>query len=210
MASNRLTAMDITSKEFKKTLRGFDTDEVDEFLNEIADDYEEMYKENSNLKEKNVILKEKIEHYAHIEETIQNTLVLAQNAAEQAKQSAKKEAELMIKNANESAQKIIDKANEDVVKINNDYDKIKHEFIKFRSKYRTFINAQMDMFNSLESEFDKNYSIASVKDEDNTINVKEIEKNNKEQIIKEKAKDLNESEENFTNDLNEIKSFFVK
>jgi cell division initiation protein len=209
MASNRLTAMDITSKEFKKTLRGFDPDEVDEFLNQIADSYEEMYKENSTLKERNVILKEKIEHYAHIEETIQNTLVLAQNAAEQAKQSAKKEAELMIKNANDSAQKIIDKANEDVVKINNDYDRIKQEFVKFRSKYRTFINAQMDMFNSLENEFDKNYSIATLKEEE-PISAKEIEKDNKQQTIKEEAKALNESEESFTNDLNEIKSFFVK
>lgn len=209
MASNRLTAMDITSKEFRKTLRGFDPDEVDEFLNQIADSYEEVYKENSTLKERNVILKEKIEHYAHIEETIQNTLVLAQNAADQAKQSAKQEAELMIKNANNSAQKIIDKANEDVVKINNDYDKIKQEFIQFRSKYRTFINAQMDMFNSLENEFDKNYNIATLKDEE-SISVKEIEKDNKEQVIKEEAKALNESEESFTNDLNEIKSFFVK
>jgi len=209
MASNRLTAMDITSKEFKKTLRGFDPDEVDEFLNQIADSYEEMYKENSTLKERNVILKEKIEHYAHIEETIQNTLVLAQNAAEQAKQSAKKEAELMIKNANDSAQKIIDKANEDVVKINNDYDRIKQEFVKFRSKYRTFINAQMDMFNSLENEFDKNYSIATLKEEE-PISAKEIEKDNKQQTIKEEAKALNESEQSFTNDLNEIKSFFVK
>ncbi|MFL0251591.1 DivIVA domain-containing protein [Clostridium neuense] len=209
MSSSRLTAMDITSKEFRRTLRGFDPDEVDEFLNQIADSYEEMYKENSNLKEKNVILKEKLEHYAHIEETIQNTLVLAQNAAEQAKQSAKKEAELMIRNANDSAQKIIDKANEDVVKINDDYDKIKQEFVKFRSKYRTFINAQMDMFNSLENEFDKNYSIATLKDEE-TINAKEIQNDNKEQVIKEEAKALNESEESFTNDLNEIKSFFVK
>lgn len=209
MASNKLTAMDITSKEFRKTLRGFDPDEVDEFLNQIADSYEEMYKENSTLKEKNVILKEKIEHYAHIEETIQNTLVLAQNAADQAKQSAKKEAELMVKNANDSAQKIIDKANVDVVKINNDYDKIKQEFVKFRSKYRTFINAQMDMFNSLENEFDKNYSIATLKDEE-PISAKEIEKDNKNQVIKEEAKALNESEESFTNDLNEIKSFFVK
>jgi len=209
MGSNRLTAMDITSKEFRKTLRGFDPDEVDEFLNQIADSYEEMYKENSTLKEKNVILKEKIEHYAHIEETIQNTLVLAQNAADQASSLLKKEAELMIKNANDSAQKIIDKANDDVVKINNDYDKVKQEFIKFRSKYRTFINAQMDMFNSLENEFDKNYSIATLKDEEH-ISAKEIENDNKEQVIKEEAKALSESEENFTNDLNEIKSFFVK
>ena len=82
--------MDINSKEFRKVLRGYDQDEVDEFLDQISENYEEVYKENSSLKEKISILNEKIEHYAKIEETIQNTLVLAQNAADQAKHSAQK------------------------------------------------------------------------------------------------------------------------
>lgn len=209
MGNSRLTAMDITSKEFKKTLRGFDTDEVDEFLNQIADNYESIYKENSTLKEKNAILSEKLEHYAHIEETIQNTLVLAQNAAEQAKQAAKKESDLILKNANDTAQKMVDKANGDVIKINEDYDKIKQEFVKFKSKYRNFINAQLDMFNSLESDFEKNYNIATVKSEV-SVSSKEIESAKGEESNLEKAKLVDENEESFTNDLNEIKSFFVK
>mgnify|MGYP001073439776 FL=1 len=116
----KLTPMDINNKEFKRGLRGYNAEEVDEFLDEVVENYEEMYKENSNLKEKLANLNEKIEYYSKIETTIQNTLLLAQNAAEQAKSSAKKEAELMVKNANETAQKILDKAHNDVIQINDE------------------------------------------------------------------------------------------
>ena len=47
----KLTPMDINNKEFKKGLRGYHADEVDEFLDEVVDNYEELYKENANLKE---------------------------------------------------------------------------------------------------------------------------------------------------------------
>ena len=46
----KLTPMDISNKEFKKGFRGYDSDEVDEFINEIIDNYEELFKENSRLK----------------------------------------------------------------------------------------------------------------------------------------------------------------
>ncbi|AJA47936.1 cell-division initiation protein DivIVA [Clostridium pasteurianum DSM 525 = ATCC 6013] len=201
----RLTSMDINNKEFKKVLRGYDQDEVDEFLDKIGDNYEEIYKENSALKEKVSILNEKIDHYLKIEETIQNTLILAQNAAEQAKQSAKKEAELIIKNANDTSQRIIDKANSEVIKISDDYETIKQEFIKFRAKYRNFMNTQLDMFNDLEMDFEKNYNIINEKE----IKEKEIE-NYEDKSLSTELKALDDKEENFNDDLNEIKSFFVK
>jgi len=197
--------MDINNKEFKKVLRGYDQDEVDEFLDKIGDNYEEIYKENSALKEKVSILNEKIDHYLKIEETIQNTLILAQNAAEQAKQSAKKEAELIIKNANDTSQRIIDKANSEVIKISDDYETIKQEFIKFRAKYRNFMNTQLDMFNDLEMDFEKNYNIINEKE----IKEKEIE-NYEDKSLSTELKALDDKEENFNDDLNEIKSFFVK
>lgn len=201
----RLTSMDINNKEFKKVLRGYDQDEVDEFLDKIGDSYEEVYKENSALKEKVAILNEKIDHYLKIEDTIQNTLLLAQNAAEQAKQSAKKEAELVVRNANDTAQRIIDKANSEVLRISDDYETIKQEFIKFRAKYRNFINTQLDMFNDLEMDFEKNYNII------NTEQVKEKEIDEYEdKDLSTELKALDDKEENFNDDLNEIKSFFVK
>ena len=109
----KLTPMDINNKEFKRGLRGYNPEEVDEFLDEIIENYEELYKDNAKLKEKLVLSNEQIEHYTKIESTIQNTLILAQNAADQAKTSAEKQAELVVKNANETAQKILDKAHND-------------------------------------------------------------------------------------------------
>ena len=82
----KLTPMDINNKEFKRGIRGYNPDEVDEFLDEVVENYEELYKENSRLKESITRLKDKVEHYERLEATIQNTLLLAQNAAEQAKE----------------------------------------------------------------------------------------------------------------------------
>ena len=210
----KLTPMDINNKEFKKGLRGYNADEVDEFLDEVVENYEELYKENANLKEKLTNLNEKVEHYAQIETTIQNTLLLAQNAAEQAKNSAQKEAELMLKNANESAQKIMDKAHNDVIQINDEYEKVKQEFIKFRAKYRNFMNAQLETFDDLEKDFVKNYNVTDPIEDDDTVQdgivEKEIElSENKE---KEKTEDFKDASERalLNDELNEIKSFFVQ
>jgi cell division initiation protein len=206
----RITAMDITNKEFKKGIRGYSTDEVDEFLDKIAEDYEALYKENSSLKEKTANLNEKIEHYAKMETTIQNTLLLAQNAADQSKTIAQKEADLIVKSANESAQRILDKAQNDVVRINDDYEKLKQEFLKFRAKFRNFMNTQVEMFDLLEKDLLKNYNIGSpVKD-----NLKEKEIDNEESFTASLS-ESNFSLKNFkedalqSDDLSEIKSFFV-
>ncbi|MCY6370345.1 DivIVA domain-containing protein [Clostridium ganghwense] len=194
-----ITSMDINNKEFKKSLRGYDCDEVDEFLDKIAEDYETLYKENSGLKEKLELSEERIKHYSKIESTIQNTLLLAQNAAEQARESAQSEADLIIKKANDSAQKIIDKAHNDVVKINDDYERLKQEFLKFRAKFKNFMNAQVETFNSLEGDFIKNYNVGStVEVSEIPVKAKEIE--NEEPVTQEYA----------DNDLDLIKSFFAK
>ncbi|OOM09225.1 DivIVA domain-containing protein [Clostridium saccharobutylicum] len=205
----KLTPMDINNKEFKRVLRGYNSDEVDEFLDEVVDSFEELFKENANLKEKLNNLNEKIEHYSKIESTIQNTLLLAQNAAEQARNSAKKESELMIKNANETSQKILDKAHNDVILVNDEYEKVKQEFIKFRAKYRNFMNAQLETFDDLEKDFIKNYNVSEPvgeeenKDEDNSIAeyAATEEKNEAEQGIDSII---------LSDELNEIKSFFVE
>ncbi len=207
----KLTPMDINNKEFKKGLRGYNSDEVDEFLDEVVDNYEELYKENANLKEKLANLNEKVEHYSQIENTIQNTLLLAQNAAEQAKNSAKKEAEFMMKNANETAQKIMDKAHNDVIQINDEYERVKQEFIKFRAKYRNFMNAQLETFDDLEKDFIKNYNVSDPIEDDEVTSEEIIEK--EVASIPNGVSENIETQENdpsLNDELNEIKSFFVQ
>ena len=207
----KLTPMDINNKEFKKGLRGYNADEVDEFLDQVVENYEELYKENANLKEKLTNSNEKVEYYAKIETTIQNTLLLAQNAAEQAKNSAKKEAELMVKNANETAHKLMDKAHNDVIQINDEYEKVKQEFIKFRAKYRNFMNTQLETFDDLEKDFVKNYNVSDPIEEDDTVREEIIEK--EMEFANDKAEEKQEDSEEralLNDELNEIKSFFVQ
>ncbi|MEG1256313.1 DivIVA domain-containing protein [Clostridium sp.] len=194
----KMTSMDMMNQDFKRSMRGYNMDEVDEFLERISQDYEVVYKENAVLKEKMDVFQDKLDHYARMESTIQSTLLLAQNAAEQAKLSSQTEAELIVKNANESAKRILDKAHVDVLNINDEFDRTKQEFAKFRSKFRNFIITQMEMFEALEKDFDKNYNISTV--------------------IAEKTEDLSqqttcekevEGFEYNTAELEDIKSFFV-
>ncbi|MCI6693138.1 MAG: DivIVA domain-containing protein [Clostridium sp.] len=195
----KLTPMDISNKEFKKGFRGYDSEEVDEFINEIIENYEELYKENSRLKENLSRVNEKLEHYVKIENTIQNTLLLAQNAAEQARETSQKESDMILKNANEVAKKILDKAHNDVVSINDEYEKVKQEFIKFRAKFRNFMNAQTETFDELEKDLTKNYNVSEP-----------VEKLEKENGIELSHKNINEIEDVYTEDMDEIKSFFAQ
>ncbi|MFL0269600.1 DivIVA domain-containing protein [Candidatus Clostridium radicumherbarum] len=205
----KITPMDISNKEFKKVIRGYSSEEVDEFLDNIAEDYEALYKENSSLKEKMLGLNEKIEHYAKMETTIQNTLLLAQNAAEQSKQTAQKEADIIIRSANETSQRILDKAHNDVLKVNDDYEGIKQEFIKFRTKFKNFMNTQIEMFESLEKDVVKNYSIGSASEDyivEKEIQTESILENDNDDFRVKNIEDNDFKDDN----LNEIKSFFVK
>lgn len=194
----KLTPMDINNKEFKKGLRGYNVEEVDEFLDDVVENYEELYKENSKLKEKLSRATEQVEHFKKIEDTIQNTLILAQNAAEQAKESSHKEAEFTVKNANETAQKILDKAHSDVIQINDEYDRVKQDFIMFRAKFRNFMNSQLSTFDELEKDLTKNYAVTEPIDE-----LEEIEE-------KEAITHTIGSDEGFIDDIDDIKSFFVE
>lgn len=146
-----ITPMEINNKEFKKSFRGYDVDDVDDFLDQVVEDYEKLYKENNALREKMGTISEKLEHYGKIEATLQNTLILAQGAADQAKANSQKEAELIIKNANDTAQKIIDQAHTEVVKITGQYEKIKQEFKLFKSRYKTFIQTQLDLLSEIDT-----------------------------------------------------------
>jgi len=201
----RITAMDINNKEFKKGLRGYKVDEVHDFLDQLSDEYETIYKENSTLREKIILLEERLDHHVKIESTIQKTLVLAQNAAEQAKFCAQKESELIIKNANDSSQRLLDKSHDDVLKVNDEFEKTKLEFAKFRTKFRSFMNCQLEMFEGLENDYLKNYNVG------NEINDKRA---HSEAAIDLEYSDLeikNIDEKDFQDhDIEEIKSFFAK
>lgn len=147
-----ITPNEISNREFKKVFRGYDIDEVEEFVEQVIEDYEKLYKENITQKEKIAALNEKLEQYSNIETTLQSTLLLAQGAADQAKESAKKEAELIIKNAQETANEIIRKAEQNVLQINKEYEILKQEYNMFKSRFKALLEAQIDTLDKSEAD----------------------------------------------------------
>ena len=103
----KLTPLDIRHKEFKRGMRGYADEEVDEFLDEVADEYERVFKENIDLSERLETLEEKVAGYRRIEETLQKTLVSAQASAEELKTNANKEAQLILRDAELKARQMV-------------------------------------------------------------------------------------------------------
>ena len=106
----KLTPLDIRHKEFKRGMRGYVDGEVDEFLDEVADEFERLFKENIELSERGESLQEKLDQYRNLEETLQNTLVAAQRSAEELRANAQKEAQLIMSEAELKAREMVNQS----------------------------------------------------------------------------------------------------
>ncbi|MGV3466847.1 MAG: DivIVA domain-containing protein, partial [Heyndrickxia sp.] len=105
-----LTPLDIHNKEFSRGFRGYDEDEVNEFLDQIIKDYELLIREKKELDEKLSSSNERLGHFTNIEETLHKSIIVAQEAAEEVKGNAQKEAKLIIREAEKNADRIVNEA----------------------------------------------------------------------------------------------------
>ena len=94
-----ITAMEIRNQQFSKTLRGYDQEEVKNFLMQLAQDYENLYSQNATLKESIKRLESELQKYRKIEDTMNNSLIFAQQTAEDMKTNARREADLILEDA---------------------------------------------------------------------------------------------------------------
>ncbi|KXZ39577.1 cell division initiation protein [Alkalithermobacter thermoalcaliphilus JW-YL-7 = DSM 7308] len=138
-----ITPLDIENKEFKKSLRGYKEEEVDEFLDQVKEDFEKLYKENIELKDKLNMMTEQVTRYKNIEETLKNTLIVAQNTAEDVNATALKKAQVIIEEAELKARKIIENANNEVIDIKKEYEEIRKEFKIFKNKFKSLLENQI-------------------------------------------------------------------
>lgn len=145
-----LTPLDIHNKEFKRTIRGYDSNEVDDFLDEVIKDFETLYKENLNLQEEIQKQKDNIDRYREIEETLQNTMVLAQKMAEEAKRNADKEAELAIWEARKKAEQIVSGAHDEVTETIKKVERLKSFENQMKVKLKSFLSTQLQLIESIE------------------------------------------------------------
>lgn len=145
------TPNDIQNILFKRSLLGYNQFQVDDVLEKIVEDMSAYIKENNRLKEKLQDVQDKLNYYKGIEQSLQNSLVVAQKTSDEIVQNAKKNAENIIKEAELSATKIIENANQEVLNIRFEYERLQREVEAYRIKVESIIKAQLKSLQSLST-----------------------------------------------------------
>ena len=148
-----ITPVDLENKEFAKSFRGYDIDEVEAFLTELTKDYAKIYRENAALKDKNAILTDANENYKQMEETMRSAIISAQKTSEE-----------IIKNAHDQADNIVNeakvRAEAEYAKMDARIDELTRECVEIegksslvRAKLKTVLNTYISMLDEFpESE----------------------------------------------------------
>lgn len=142
-----LSLNEIKNHEFKKGI-GYTKKSVDDFVNEIVESFEEVNRENAELKEKLTTLSEGMQYYKSIEKTLQKSLVLAQKTADEKKEKALNNAKIIEKVARSRADSIITKAKNDLDAIYRQTDELNRRFELYKSYVKNLITTQLDLINS--------------------------------------------------------------
>ena len=177
----RITPMDIEQQEFSRSFRGYNEEEVDDFLDKIVKDYEELINENVRLNEEIERMQEKLKEFSEIEETLRSALLNAQKSAEEMKGRVESEAKIIIEKAEMEAkalkQQVFQK--EDLLK--NEIDNLRRYKFIFKEKFKSMLNLYLKMLENEEFEEVENYDIKE----------EEISKENiEEEVSEEKADKL--------------------
>lgn len=162
-----LTPMEIQTMEFTKTMRGYDVKQVEAWGQKVKENYEKLYVENHELRERLAQAEDSLIHFRDLEDALQRTLVMAQKSAEDMhnnaereakvmleqaevsarslKQKTEEEAEKMVQKAARKAEEILKSADQRVGAILEEYRRLEKQSNVFKAKFKALLEAQLDM-----------------------------------------------------------------
>lgn len=147
-----ITPVDIQTKTFKRAINGYDRTEVDNFMELLLEDYENLYKMSIESGDKINTLTKLVDSYKAMEDTMKNSLIVAQQTAEEVSKNAREKAEITISEANLKAKAIIDEAEDRINKMSGKLAELKTSMELYKSQAVGMLNAQIDVVNKFKSE----------------------------------------------------------
>lgn len=133
-----LRPIDIQNKEFSKKLKGYDCDEVDDFLDVVIQDFELLAKENQALKERLALMTETVDHYKSLESTLQNSINVAKQSADDIRNNANIEAQTIISKAKLDAARLSKQIDDEHIRKHQEMLGVKSEVEAYKSRVKTF------------------------------------------------------------------------
>lgn len=170
-----ITPNEILSKEFESKFRGYDIDQVNDFLDIVRVDYEKALEKNDEFKRKLADSEEKLEYFAQLQDSLNSSIMVAQDAAERLKQNARKEAELILFEAEREADRIVSDASDQAKRIYNENEELKRNSGIYRQRLTQIIESHLAMIQEKEfvelfdSEFADNFVYPKAIEKEETV-----------------------------------------
>lgn len=142
-----LTPIDVQAKTFKSGM-GYSKADVDSFLTNLYTDYETLYRENMELKDKVGLLGESLNRYIDIEKSLQKALVLAETTSEETIASAKTNAAVIEQEAHVKAEAIVADAKQELENIRSMTVELLQKYEAYRSQYKALAASQLELLES--------------------------------------------------------------
>ena len=137
-----LTALEIKDKTFGVKFRGYDANEVEEFLDIVVRDYEDLVRLNHDQEAKIQALEERLNYFDEMKDSLSQSVLIAQDTAERVKQAANERSENIVRQAEQDAQHLVDeakqKANEILRHATDNAKKVAVETEELKNKTRVF------------------------------------------------------------------------
>ncbi len=149
----RITPLDIRKQEFRKVMRGVDSEEVYAFLTTVAEEYEAALSDNKALRERVLELDDKVQEYRTLERTLRDTLLTAERATADAKQNAQREADLIIKEAQIEAEKTLRDIRNQMMKLRQEVQTLQRERESYLARMRMLAESFVRFIDSEERQF---------------------------------------------------------
>ncbi len=143
-----LTPVELQNKVFKAVGLGYDKKDVDSFIQDVTDSYEEVYRSKVELEDKVSELEEALKHYRSIEKTMQKALILAEKTAEETRANAIENARQIENDAVTKSQIILSDARRELEKINQQIINMNQTFETYKINFKNLANAQIELINS--------------------------------------------------------------
>ncbi len=147
----KVTPLDIQQKRFHVAFRGYDRNEVDQFLDLVRDEMESLVREVTGLREFRESYEERQKQLVEKEETVKSTMLTTQKLSEELKENARKEAGLILKDAEVRGQQTVNGAQQEKLRLEADIRELKRRRHLFLQDMKKVIQMHLEMVNYEES-----------------------------------------------------------
>ncbi len=147
-----ITPLDIQTKTFKKAINGYDKNDVDSYLELILADYEKLYTSSIESTDKINTLSKLVDSYKAMEDNMKNSIMVAQQAAEDVTKNAREKAEITVSEANLKAQAIIAEAEGKIKDLSGELAQLRTAMELYKSQAVGMLNAQIEVVNKFKTE----------------------------------------------------------